>query len=144
MRKDESWYPFGEHLAENADWQMDSDSRLKLSPALANLLRREFAQVHVTLWCSGGYDGGTDEDEPKNCFIELASFGEEGYSSTVDLAEWLNRSLKGDWSMSGPESEVYALEKLKAVVEDLIAERRIEASKRKGILEGDPSEPPPE
>lgn len=81
--------------------------------------------LEVVLWAGGGHDEGIGENDPRNCSIRMLWWdqNDDDVCCRVDVGEWLLASMKGKPYECGPQAEIIALEKLRAVVDALIAER---------------------
>jgi hypothetical protein len=103
--------------------------QLDLSQPQDALLRRLLRELEVHIWFT---DVNDDDKTPDNhlaaCVWWEGRDGALNLVSKANLADWLRGALV-ERNIIGDEAEIEALEKLKAVIDEAIAVRRVQSEK---------------
>ena len=116
------WYPWGEHLQDDADFSIDDWTRWhRITERHVEMLNAEIAKFHIVLWYQ------EDDRNSAECYVEMCAFGSNGeYASKIPLHTFLDQSMDEHkyLSRSGDAAEeLLALKDLRRRLDAMIDER---------------------
>ncbi len=116
------FHPWGEDIDAGADF----DLKQSFPPQLHYLHQRQMdvlndilAELNIGIWPTDGHD----QENPDGCRLVNVAFGPgDCWAGNIDLAHALTVGL-ADHNQCGPKSELIALRKVRAVIDEAIAAR---------------------
>jgi hypothetical protein len=118
------WYPWGEHLEDDADFSIDDWTRWhRITERDVEIIKAEIAKFHIMLWYQ------EDDRNSAECYVEMCAFGSNGgYASKIPLHTFLDQSMdehKYRSRSEGAAEELLALKDLRRRLDAMIDEREI-------------------